>query len=382
MKKMRVFIALGTRPEAIKLAPLILCCRATGYVDVTVCNTGQHKSLARDMLNAFGIEADVDLDVMRPGQTLTEITTNILKAIEVPLKDREPDWVVVQGDTTTSFTAALAAFYQKIPVAHVEAGLRTGDRYSPWPEEINRRLNSALATAHFAPTERSRLNLIAEGISPELITVTGNTGIDALLQAARILDEDAGRNEAVIRELVARGLTFLSTGDQAKNVVVVTAHRRENFGEGIESICKVIVALAKRYPNLKFVFPVHPNPEVTGPVDRIVRTAGCANIFLIEPLDYFPFTYLLKSARLVLSDSGGIQEEAVSLGKRLVILREATERVELVGQSDVWIVGTDQRLIVDAVDAALNKTSDCKRLDIFGDGHASQRIVNALDASR
>lgn len=381
MKKLKLFFVLGTRPEAIKLAPLVLCCRAAGH-DVTVCNTGQHKSLARDMLNAFGIEADVDLGIMRPGQTLSEITMNILRSIEGPLQYRRPDWVVVQGDTTTSFTAALAAFYQKIPVAHVEAGLRTGDRYSPWPEEINRRLNTVLATAHFAPTERSRLNLIAEGIPPDQITVTGNTGIDALLQAAKILDEDVRKNETVARDLIARGLTFLSAERRAKDVVIVTAHRRENFGKGIESICKAVVVLAERHPHLKFVFPVHPNPEVIGSVDRIIRPTGCENIFLIEPLDYFPFTYLLKEARLVVSDSGGIQEESVSLGKRLVILRDATERVELVGQPDVWIVGTDQQLIVKAVDAALGQTSDCKPLDIFGDGRASQRIVNALDAAR
>jgi len=380
MKKLKVFVALGTRPEAIKLAPLILCCRAIPEIDLTVCNTAQHRSLARDMLSAFGIEADIDLDVMRPGQTLTELTTNILKSIEEPLKKHQPDWVIVQGDTTTSFTAALAAFYQKISVAHVEAGLRTGDRYSPWPEEINRRLNSALATAHFAPTERSRQNLVAEGIPLNRIIVTGNTGIDALKQAARILDEDNGRSEAVLRDLVAQGLTFLSGRDQAKDVVIVTAHRRENFGGGIASICNAIVDLARRHSHLNFVFPVHPNPEVVGPVDRIVRASGCANIFLIKPLDYFPFTYLLKAARLVISDSGGIQEESVSLGKRLVILRDATERVELVGQPDVWIVGTDQRLIIEAVEAALNRTSDCKPLDIFGDGLASQRIVRALEA--
>lgn len=334
------------------------------------------------MLSAFGIEADVNLDVMRPGQTLTEITTNILRSIEGPLKDRKPDWVVVQGDTTTSFTAALAAFYQKIPVAHVEAGLRTGDRYSPWPEEINRRLNSALATAHFAPTERSRLNLVAEGVSTDRIAVTGNTGIDALLQAAKILDEDTRKSDAVIRDLAASGLTFLSAERRAKDVVIVTAHRRENFGAGIESISRSIVALAGRYPQLKFVFPVHPNPEVTGPVDRIIRTAGLANIFLIEPLDYFPFAYLLKDAHLVVSDSGGIQEEAVSLGKRLVVLRDTTERVELVGQPNVWIVGTDQRLIIEAVGEALDQKTDCKPLDTFGDGRASQRIVSALEALR
>lgn len=379
---MKLFFALGTRPEAIKLAPLILCCRAADHIDLTVCNTGQHKSLARDMLNAFGIEADVNLDIMRPGQTLTEITTNILGLIEGPLKDRRPDWVVVQGDTTTSFTAALAAFYQKIPVAHVEAGLRTGDRYSPWPEEINRRLNSALASAHFAPTERSRLNLVAEGVHPDKIVVTGNTGIDALLQAVEILERDARRNEAVRRDLSACGLHFLSTDRKAKDVVIVTAHRRENFGEGIESICRAIVALAERYPQLKFVFPVHPNPEVTGPVDRVIKAAGLSNIFLIEPLDYFPFAYLLKDARLVVSDSGGIQEEAVALGKRLVVLRDTTERVELVGQPNVWIVGTDRHLIIKAVDQALNQTADCKPLGIFGDGRASQRIVSALKAMR
>lgn len=379
---MKLFFALGTRPEAIKLAPLILHCRASENVDVTVCNTGQHKSLARDMLDAFGIRADIDLDVMRPGQSLTQITTNILKAIEQPLIDRKPDWVLVQGDTTTSFTAALAAFYQKIPVGHVEAGLRTGDRYSPWPEEINRRLNTALATLHFAPTERSRENLLAEGIRSDQIAITGNTGIDALFQASKILDDNEAMRRKIVDGLVGHGLDFFRSSPAADDLVVVTAHRRENFGAGIESICHAIVDLARSHAKLKFIFPVHPNPEVVGPVDRIVRAASCANIYLTTPLDYFPFTYLLKNARLVVSDSGGIQEESVSLGKRLVILREATERVELVGQPDVWIVGTDRRSIMDAVNTALNQSAACRPSELFGDGRASQRILTALEAVR
>lgn len=379
---MKIFFALGTRPEAIKLAPLILCCRQANGIDVTVCNTGQHKSMAREMLGAFGIDADIDLDIMRPGQSLTDITANILRAIEGPLKEIQPDWMVVQGDTTTSFTAALAAFYQKIPVAHIEAGLRTGDRYSPWPEEINRRLNSALATLHFAPTEQSRSNLLAEGIAPESIIVTGNTGIDALFQIGRTFDENVKLKGEVVRDLVAHGLSFLSDDDAPDDLVVITAHRRENFGEGIASICEAIVELAKKFPALKFVFPVHPNPEVTGPVDRIVKAANRPNIFTIAPLDYLAFTYLLRAARLVISDSGGIQEEAVALGKRLVVLRDSTERTELVGLPGVSVVGTDRRTIVEAVTAAIGGETACKPLGIFGDGLASQRIVDRLKAAR
>lgn len=381
-KKLKLFVALGTRPEAIKLAPLILRCLETGRIDVTVCNTGQHQVMAGDMLNAFGVRADIDLNVMRPGQSLTEITTNILKAIEQPLKDHAPDWVVVQGDTTTSFATALAAFYQKIPVAHVEAGLRTNDRYSPWPEEINRRFNSVIATAHFAPTERSRSNLLAEGVPDSDIKVTGNTGIDALMQALRILDSDATMNAAVKLDLRRNGVTCLSDVDGLNDLVVITAHRRENFGEGIRSICRAIVDLATAYPQQKFVFPVHPNPEVTGPVDQIIKVAGLPNVFLTKPLDYFPFAYLLKYTRLVVSDSGGIQEESVSLGKNLVILRNSTERVELVGKPGISIVGTDQALIVNAVTRALNERVVLEPLDLFGDGQASQRIVDVLETRR
>lgn len=379
---MKIFFALGTRPEAIKLAPLILSCRQAGGIDVTVCNTGQHKSMARDMLGAFGIDADIDLDIMRPGQSLADITTNILREIETPLKQIRPDWVIVQGDTTTSFTAALAAFYQKIPVAHIEAGLRTGDRYSPWPEEINRRLNTALATLHFAPTEQSKLNLVREGISADDIVVTGNTGIDALFHVGRMFDENLKLKGDIVRDLIARGLPFLSGNDAPDDMVVITAHRRENFGVGIASICESIVELAEKYPALKFIFPVHPNPEVTGPVERIIKAANKSNIFTTAPLDYLPFTYLLRAARLVISDSGGIQEEAVALGKRLVVLRDSTERTELVGLPGVSVVGTDRRKIVEAVTVAIGEKAACKPLGIFGDGVASQRIVNRLKTTQ
>ncbi len=379
---MKLFFALGTRPEAIKLAPLILCCRHAASIDVTVCNTGQHKSMARDMLGAFGIDAEIDLDIMRPGQSLTDITTNILRSIEGPLKEIRPHWIVVQGDTTTSFAAALAAFYQKIPVAHIEAGLRTGDRYSPWPEEINRRLNTALATLHFAPTERSRSNLLAEGVAGDSIVVTGNTGIDALFQVGRMFDKNLKLKREIVRDLIAHGLPFLSENDTPDGMVVVTAHRRENFGAGIASICEAIVELAEKYPALKFIFPVHPNPEVIGPVDRIIKAARKPNVFTIAPLDYLPFTYLLRAARLIISDSGGIQEEAIALGKRLVVLRDSTERTELVGLLGVSMVGTDRRTIVEAVTAAVGDKAARKPLDIFGDGLASQRIVDRLKDTR
>lgn len=381
MTPLKLFIALGTRPEAIKLAPVILAARANVGVAVTVCNTGQHRVLARDMLKGFGITADLDLGVMREGQSLTELTTNVLSAIEHPLRNAKPDWVIVQGDTTTSFVAALAAFYQKIPVAHVEAGLRTGDRYSPWPEEINRRLNTILASAHFAPTEQSRNNLLAEGVSPDRILVTGNTGIDALHLAIRRIDEDATVLSEVASIFHGIGLDILSPNNAGK-LVVVTAHRRENFGEGIAAICRAIVALARRDPELQVVFPVHPNPEVTGPVDRILRPQALPNIFAVAPLDYLPFAALLSRARLVISDSGGIQEESIALGKRLVILRHVTERVELLGQPGADVVGTDEAAILTAAEAALAEQVTLRPSALFGDGTASQRIIGWLNSPR
>lgn len=377
---MKLFIVLGTRPEAIKLAPLILLARATPDMSVTVCNTGQHQSMADEMLSAFRIAADFRLDVMRRQQTLTDVTTEILRAIEVPLQQTRPDWVVVQGDTSTSFAAALAAFYRKIPVAHVEAGLRTGDRYAPWPEEINRRLNSVLATLHLAPTPQSRTNLLVEGIAPEQIEVTGNTGIDALLKAVALIDADLNRAAHIRQRLVAQGLEFLNRADPPPEIAIVTAHRRENFGQGIESICRAVVALAARFPALPFVFPVHPNPEVTVAVERIIRPAALANIHAIEPVDYFAFAYLLRHAAVVMTDSGGLQEEAAALGKRLVVLRDVTERSEIVGHPGVQVVGTDEERIVLAVADALHmRRGASPTLDtIFGDGHAAERVVAAL----
>lgn len=382
MSKRKLFIALGTRPEAIKLAPLILAARATAGLEVHVCNTGQHRDMAREMLRAFGVAADTDLDVMRESQTLTELTTNILQAMEAPLKAFGPDWVVVQGDTTTSLAAALAGFYQKISVAHVEAGLRTGDRYSPWPEEINRRLNSVLASAHFAPTERSRANLLAESVQAERIVVTGNTGIDALLHATRILESDAAVRAEALTNLSRSGIEIVSPAGDVNDFVVVTAHRRENFGGGITAICRAIVAIARRHPQIRIVFPVHPNPEVTGPVDQIMRSTGLPNLFLVAPLDYFPFAYLLAHARLIISDSGGIQEESVALGKRLVILRNVTERVELLGHAGVHVVGTQEAAIVEAVEASLASATTLVPAPLFGDGAASQRIIQWLQANR
>jgi UDP-N-acetylglucosamine 2-epimerase len=380
MTRQKIFVALGTRPEAIKLAPLILAARKTPAVETIVCNTGQHQSMAGEMLSAFGIESDVDLNVMKHGQTLTDITTAILSAIEAPLRQHRPDWLVVQGDTTTSFAAALAAFYLKIPVAHVEAGLRTGDRYAPWPEEINRRLNSVLATLHFAPTAQSRANLLAEGVTPAQIEVTGNTGIDALMHVTALLDGDSAFSDKIRDRLAAQGLDFLRLPDALSGIVIVTAHRRENFGAGIESICRALVALGRQFPKLSFVLPVHPNPEVGGPVDRIIRAAALPNVYAIKPVDYFSFAYLLKHAPVVITDSGGLQEEASALGKKLVVLRDVTERVELVGQPGVWVVGADEQRIISAVVEALRAGPDGQPAPntIFGDGSASRQIVTAL----
>lgn len=380
MAPLKIFVVLGTRPEAIKLAPLILAARKTPAIEAIVCNTGQHQSMADEVLAAFGISADVNLNVMKHGQTLTDITVAILQAIEAPLKQHAPSWVVVQGDTTTSFAAALAAFYQKIPVAHVEAGLRTGDRYAPWPEEINRKLNSVLATRHFAPTAQSRANLLAEGVPPDQIEITGNTGIDALLQVMAQIEHDGAFADKIRQRLLAHGLGFLAHPEEPRGLVIVTAHRRESFGAGIEAICHAILALAAGNPQLSFVLPVHPNPEVSGPVDRIIRVAAPANVYTIPPVDYFAFAYLLKHARVVVTDSGGLQEEAAALGKKLVVLRAVTERVEIVGQAGVWIAGAEKERIVAAVTEALQdaRAPEATASAVFGDGSASARILAAL----
>jgi UDP-N-acetylglucosamine 2-epimerase (non-hydrolysing) len=354
---MNLLFILGTRPEAIKLACLIRHCRALPGFDVRVCVTAQHRELLDSVLAAFEITPDHDLDVMRPGQTLSGAAARILDGLDPILGAQPPDWVIVQGDTTTTFAGALAAFHRRIRVAHVEAGLRTGNLSHPFPEEMNRLLTTRLASLHFAPTPWARQNLLSEGVPDAAIHVTGNTGIDAVLYVR-------GR---------------LSRLGSARSVLI-TAHRRESFGEPFENICAALRTLALRYPDFSFVFPVHPNPNVRQVVHRAL--AGIPNFQLLEPLDYVAFVGLMSRAYLILTDSGGIQEEAPSLGKPVLVLRETTERPEGVEAGTVRLVGTSTAAIVEHASRLLDDPGEYNRMarahNPYGDGRASARIAEIL----
>lgn len=375
MEKKRIFVVLGTRPEAIKLAPLILAIRESDWAMPIVCNTSQHREMSAQVLKLFDIVPDVDLDVMRAGQTLTDVSTAILSRIEPPLMQQLPDWVVVQGDTMTTFAATLAAYYQRIPVAHVEAGLRTGNIYAPWPEEMNRRLVSEIATLHFPPTDVSRDNLTREGHAANTITVTGNTGIDALKILVRRLSDDPALQRSANQSLTAAGVPLRS-----RPLVLITGHRRESFGHGFESICAAVSSLARQYADHDFVYPVHPNPSVRKTVYQRLGGNLHNNVFLVPPLEYLPFVQLMSKATLILTDSGGVQEEAPSMGKRVIVLRDVTERAEGLTSGLVRLTGTSAQAIVEAANAALTGTwyGNDDGQDIYGDGYASQRILTIL----
>lgn len=375
MNKLKLCIILGTRPEAIKLAPLVFAARRLPEVEVIVCNTGQHRDMTAQVLALFGIEPRINLDIMRPRQTLTGVTVEILSRLESAFADERPAWVVVQGDTTTTFAGALAAFYQRIPVAHVEAGLRTGDIYSPWPEEMNRRMVSEIATLHFPPTEAAAENLYREGCDPARIEVTGNTGIDALMWLVARLESDSS-----LRQVAESGLQCAGLASFVRPFVLITGHRRESFGPGFDRICAAIARLAQRFPDHDFIYPVHPNPAVQDVVRRKLGDGSLANVLLVPPLEYLPFVYLMKRASLVLTDSGGVQEEAPSLGKRVIVLRDVTERNEAVGTGLVRLAGTDpDRIFADAVDALSGAwNSDGVRRDIYGDGRAAERVLERI----
>jgi UDP-N-acetylglucosamine 2-epimerase (non-hydrolysing) len=365
----RVLVVFGTRPEAIKLAPVVQALAADSRFAPRVAVTAQHRGLLDQVLDLFGIEPDYDLDLMRPGQDLYHVTSAALLGLKPVLADAAPDLVVVQGDTTTTFTAALAAFYERIPVAHVEAGLRTGDPFAPYPEETNRALTARLAGFQFAPTPRARENLLAEGIRADAIHVTGNTGIDALLQvAARVRREPP----ALPAELAAL--------DPARRLVLVTAHRRESFEGGMDRICDAIAELARRRPETDLVFPVHPNPNVRGPVAHTL--AGLANVHVVEPVDYDQLVWLLTRAHLVLTDSGGIQEEVPSLDVPALVLREKTERPEGVETGALRLVGTSPaRIVAEALrllDDAKAHAEMAAAANPYGDGRAAERIVSVL----
>ncbi len=372
MESKKISIIFGTRPEAIKLAPLILALKNHPSFQVEVCVTAQHRHMLDQVLEIFEIVPDADLDLMKPNQTLASLTSDAIRALDTYLLQSKPDMVLVQGDTTTVFAAALASFYHRIPVGHVEAGLRTGNKYSPFPEEANRVITSRLAELHFAPTKLSQSNLLAEGIDGKNIHVTGNTVIDALFMVrdkfSNVVPEIPGLPEKILH------------GNGSEKIVLITGHRRENFGGGFLNICRGIARLADRFPEMSFVYPVHLNPNVQSPVYSIL--SGRENIHLIAPLSYVPFVALMHRATVILTDSGGVQEEAPSLGKPVLVMRENTERPEAVTAGTVRMVGTDEDLIVSATAELLEDQASydrmAKAVNPYGDGKASDRIVQAL----
>jgi len=368
----KVAIIFGTRPEAIKLAPVILALKNDPRFSCQVCVTAQHREMLDQVLDAFGIKPDVDLDLMEPNQTLAGLTARAVEAIDRCLAKSKPDLMLVQGDTTTTFCAALVAFYHHIPVGHVEAGLRTGNLDSPWPEEANRVLATRLTTLNFAPTELNKQNLLKERVAPERVFVTGNTVIDALFLARDIIKEHPPAIPGLPDALAAAG---------GPRLVLITGHRRESFGPGFEAICKAIAELARRFPETAFVYPVHLNPNVRKPVNQILRSAGTSNIHLIEPLPYLPFVAMMNRSVVILSDSGGVQEEAPSLGKPVLVMRDMTERPEAVIAGTVKLVGTDEGKIVEETSKLLTDKAAYDEMarahNPYGDGKATGRIVSA-----
>ncbi|HMS19170.1 non-hydrolyzing UDP-N-acetylglucosamine 2-epimerase [uncultured Sphingorhabdus sp.] len=369
-QKYRVLSVFGTRPEAIKMAPLVKALASADDIDGRVCVTAQHREMLDQVLDLFAINPDYDLNVMKPGQGLEDITAGVLKLLTPVLDDFQPDLVLVHGDTTTTLAASLAAYYRKIPVGHVEAGLRTGNIYSPWPEEVNRKVAGAIAGLHFAPTEQSKRNLLAEAVPETKILVTGNTVIDALLEVVDRLKRDPAR----MAEFEQRFRL-----DSGKRMILVTGHRRESFGDGFLRICEALASLAAR-DDVEIVYPVHLNPNVKGPVEE--RLSGFPNVHLIAPQDYLPFVYLMSRASIILTDSGGVQEEAPSLGKPVLVMRETTERPEAVEAGTVRLVGTDSKLIVSEVCRLLDDQSAYDAMSVahnpYGDGKAVDRILSRI----
>jgi UDP-N-acetylglucosamine 2-epimerase (non-hydrolysing) len=364
----RVLFVFGTRPEAIKLCPVLRQLRSQpSDFETRVCVTGQHRHMLDQVLSVFGVRPDLDLDLMLPGQTLFQSTSRILAALEPVMAAEKPDIVLVQGDTTTTLCGALAAFYARVPIGHVEAGLRTGDMAQPFPEEMNRVLTGRLASLHFASTAGAARNLLAEGVAESAIAVTGNSGIDAVLYVRDALESG---------KLVAGGLPEL---DPSKKLIVVTAHRRESFGEGFERICAALARLSRR-PDVQIVYPVHRNPNVLDPVSR--RLGGLPNVSLIEPLRYLPFVDLMRKAYILITDSGGIQEEGPSLGKPVLVMRDKTERPEAVEAGTVKLVGADEDAIVAAASRLLENRKEYEAMarvhNPYGDGHASTRISHVI----
>ncbi|MGL6546318.1 non-hydrolyzing UDP-N-acetylglucosamine 2-epimerase [Aeromonas caviae] len=372
MTKKKVLTIFGTRPEAIKMAPLVHALMNDNRFDSKCCVTAQHREMLDQVLALFNIVPDYDLNIMQPGQTLNDVTARILLELKPVLQEFKPDVVLVHGDTATTFAASLAAYYEQIPVGHIEAGLRTGNIYSPWPEEANRRLTGALAKYHFAPTEISKQNLLKENISEQDISVTGNTVIDALLMVQGKIQSD----KKLDKELSEK-FPFL---DKKKKLILVTGHRRESFGGGFERICEALVLTAKQFPTVQILYPLHLNPNVREPAKRILTEVD--NVYLIEPQQYLPFIYLMNRADIILTDSGGIQEEAPSLGKPVLVMRETTERPEAVSAGTVKLVGTDVDKIVTQLSTLLSDQKAYEKMSFahnpYGDGKACAYILDIL----
>lgn len=369
---MKILTVFGTRPEAIKMAPLALALAADERFEAKVCVTGQHREMLDQVLELFEIKPEFDLNIMKPGQDLADVSTSILQGMKNVFRDFKPDMVLVHGDTATTFATTLAAYYHQIPVGHVEAGLRTGNLYSPWPEEGNRKLTGALANIHFAPTADSRANLLREGVTDDAIVVTGNTVIDALLDVVNRL-----KNDDVLYKKASAPSAFL---DPSRKLILVTGHRRESFGSGFERICQALLEVAQQHPEVDIVYPVHLNPNVREPVNRLL--SGIKNVHLIEPMDYLPFVHLMSRSHIILTDSGGIQEEAPSLGKPVLVMRETTERPEAVAAGTVRLVGSEVASIVRELNRLLADHEAYKSMSFahnpYGDGKACSRIIDAL----
>ncbi|EGR1295674.1 UDP-N-acetylglucosamine 2-epimerase (non-hydrolyzing) [Vibrio alginolyticus] len=374
MTKKRILTVFGTRPEAIKMAPLVHALAADERFEAKCCVTAQHREMLDQVLELFEITPDYDLNLMKAGQTLNDVTARIVQELKLVLQEFQPDVVLVHGDTATTFAASLAAYYEQIEVGHVEAGLRTGNIYSPWPEEANRRLTGVLTNYHFAPTETSKENLLRENFALEDIFVTGNTVIDALLMVKDKIESDSD-----LSATLASQFPFL---DESKKLILVTGHRRESFGGGFERICEALAQTAKQHPNVQILYPMHLNPNVREPVNRIL--GDVENVLLIEPQQYLPFIYLMSRSHIILTDSGGIQEEAPSLGKPVLVMRDTTERPEAVAAGTVKLVGTDVEKITASLGSLLNDEEAYTEMSFahnpYGDGKACQRILDALTA--
>ena len=378
-----IMLVFGTRPEAIKMAPLVKALqKESDRFRTLVCVTGQHREMLDQVLELFEITPDFDLNIMHKGQNLYDVTSRVLNGMGNVLRTEKPDVVLVHGDTTTSMAAALAAFYEQIPVGHVEAGLRTNDIYSPWPEEVNRQITGRIATYNFAPTQFGFNNLIAENVSAEKITITGNTVIDALYYVVDKINNDKALSDSLKLKILSMGYNLDRLADGNRRMVLVTGHRRENFGDGFRNICNALAYLSDRYQDVDFVYPMHLNPNVRGPINILFANNPRNNLFFIEPLDYFEFVMMMERCCLVLTDSGGVQEEAPGLGKPVLVMRDTTERPEAVDAGTVKLVGTDYDKIVNQMSLLLDSEeaylSMSRAVNPYGDGHACERIVDYL----